>query len=129
VHRWPGLGEVMALDWLAVDRCETAAQFGWFVGVWTGAIADIVIIAVIASAPKLGSRRPLPGALRNKTRTVLRHSLWTLALVWLWGGYHAFAFVTCYTTTLGFGCALTIAIILLLAMLTAANQIGARSVR
>jgi hypothetical protein len=119
----------MALDWFAADRCETAAQFGWFVGVWTGAIADIVIVVLIASAPKLGSRRPEPGALRKKTRTVLRRSLWTLGAVWLVGGARALAFLACYTTMLAFGCALTVAVLLLLAMLTAANQIGARSVR
>lgn len=119
----------MVLDWFAVDRCETAAQFGWFVGVWTGAIADIVIVVLIASAPKLGSRRPAARLLRNKTRAALRHSLWALAAVWLIGAYHAFAYLPCYTTTLAFGGALTVAILILLAMLTAANQIGARSVR
>jgi hypothetical protein len=119
----------MLSDWFAANSCEAAAQFGWFVGVWTGAIADVVIIVLIASAPKLGSRRPGAGELWNKTRTTLRHSLWTLGLVWLGAGYRAFAFVTCYTTALAFGCALTTAIVLLLAMLTAANQIGARSVR
>jgi len=122
-------GSAEIVDWLTVDSCEAAARFGWFVGILTGGIADIVIIVIIASAPKLGARRPPAAALWNKTRTALRHSLWVLGLVWLWGGYHAFAFVTYYTTTLGFGCALTTAIVLLLAMLTAANQIGARSVR
>jgi hypothetical protein len=119
----------MVLDWFAVDRCDAAAQFGWFVGLWTGAIADIVIVVLIASAPKLGSRRPDPGVLRKKTRTALRHSLWVLGVVWLIGAYHAFAFLACYTTMLAFGGALTIAVLFLLAMLTAANQIGARSVR
>jgi hypothetical protein len=119
----------MALDWFAVDRCETAAQFGWFVGVWTGTVADIVIVALIASAPKLGSRRPPRGQLLIKTRMALRHSLWILALVWLAGACYAFDFLPCYTTMLAFGGALTAAVLVLLAMLTAANQIGARSVR
>jgi hypothetical protein len=119
----------MGLEWLAADSCGAAAQFGWFTGLCTGAAADIVIIVLIASAPKLGSRRPDAGALWNKTRVALRHSLWVLALVWLCGGHHAYAFVTCYTTALAFGCALTTAVVLLVAMLTAANQIGARSVR
>jgi hypothetical protein len=116
-------------DWLTADSCRTAARFGWFVGVLTGGFADIVIIIIIACAPKLGARRAPAAELWNKTRTALRHCLWALGLVWLGGGYHGSAFVTCYTTTLGFGCALTTAIVLLLAMLTAANQIGARSVR
>ena len=119
----------MVLDWFAVDRCETAAQFGWFVGVWTGAIADIVIVVLIASAPKLGSRRPDTRALLTKTRAALRHSLWALGLVWLIGACRSFAFLACYTTMLAFGGALTVAVLVLLAMLTAANQIGARSVR
>jgi hypothetical protein len=119
----------MAMVWLSANSCAAAAQFGWFVGVLTGALADFVIVILIASAPKLGARRPEARQLWNKTRTALRHSLWGLGLAWLWGGYYAFAFAVCYTTMLAFGCALTTAIILLLVMLTAANQIGARSIR
>ena len=121
---------VMAVEWLFADRCETAANFGWFVGVMSGGLADILIIGLIASAPKLGAGRPPAAVKWTGLRTWLqRFAGLALIAVWLVGGYHARAVAFCYATTLAVGCTLTLGIIILLAMMTAANQIGARSVR
>jgi hypothetical protein len=120
----------MAMDWFSANSCAAAAQFGWFVGVLTGALADIVIVILIASAPKLGTNRPSGPSPWRKARTRIRNwPLWLVGVVWILGGCHSRTFVTCYTASLAFGCALTVAVVVLLALLTAANQIGARSVR
>ncbi len=89
----------------------------------------MVIVALIASAPKLGMRRPPAAALMKGTRSVLQQSLWLLAIAWVWGGYCSRSFLSCYAPTLAFGCAAAIAVVLLPILFTAANQIGARSVR
>jgi len=119
----------MAICCGSAESCQAAAQFGWFIGVTTGGIADVLFVGLVASAPKLGTRRLHAGRLRKKTRFWLQRSLWALALVWLWGGFHARTFLFCYTVMLALGCAITTGIVILLALLTAANQIGARSVR
>jgi len=138
-------------DWVSVASCEATAQFGWLVGVATGALADIVIVALIASAPRLGARRvtrvpPAPHARRARRARHAGHAappgrgaglrLWTQGLIalavgslWLGGGYLGRAFAACYVPTLAYGAALTTGVVLAVVMVTAANQIGARSVR
>jgi hypothetical protein len=117
----------MATDWIATDSCEATARFGWFVAMATGGLADIVLVSLIASAPKLGKRRRHPRW--KNLRTGLQRSLVLLPVIWVICGYCGRAFLPCYTAALAYGSALTIGIVLLLAVLTAANQIGTRSVR
>jgi hypothetical protein len=119
----------VAIDWICPGTCHEAARFGWSLGVVSGSIADIVIVMLIASAPKLGTRRPPAAALMKRTRRIMQHSLWLLVFVWVWGAYYSLAFLSCYAPMLAFGCAAATAVVLLSVLFTAANQIGARSVR
>jgi hypothetical protein len=120
----------MPTGWISVESCDAAAQFGWLLGVVTGTVADIVIVILIATAPRLGTGRPRGPDRWQGLRSKLQHSIWLLGLVWILGGIYAGrAFVSCYAATLAIASALTIGIVLLPAMVTAANQIGARSVR
>jgi len=118
------------MNWISTGTCDAAAQFGWFLGALTGTLADIIVVILIATAPTLGSER-LPGPPPWQTlRTSLQHSLWLLAIAWMLGGIYAGRqFISCYSATLTIAAALTIGIVLLLVMLTAANQIAARGVQ
>jgi hypothetical protein len=119
----------VAIDWVSAGTCAEAAHFGWLLGVISGGIADIVIVVLIASAPKLGTRRPQAAALMKMTRFTLQRSLWLLTLIWVLGGCYSLAFLSCYAPMVAFGCAATTGVVILLILYTAANQIGARSVR
>jgi hypothetical protein len=95
------------------------------------ACAKVVFLAqilILRLTGKLGTRRT--PRLPRWQRLLLQQSLWLLAIPWILGGLYAGrAFISCYVTMLAITSALTIGIVLLLAMMIAANQIGARSVR
>jgi hypothetical protein len=118
------------IDWFAAHNCQTAGYFGWFVGIATGGLGNILIIGLIAISSKLGTNRPKPEEKWAGLRTWFQRCGGIgvfLALVA--GGYHARAAASCYAKTVSLGFALSIGIFILLLMVTAANQIGARSVR
>jgi hypothetical protein len=120
----------MVTSWISSESCEAAAQLGWFIGAATGTFADIIILILVATAPKLGPRRPLGPSRRGALWKLLYGLLSVPAVVWILGGlYSGRRLILCYATTLSIASALTMGVVLLLVMLTAANQIGARSVR
>jgi hypothetical protein len=113
-----------------MDSCEAANLFGWFLGSGTGLLADIVLLVLVAISPALGPGR-LPTPDRWDTlRWSLKYSLLLLLPIWCVGGAYAGPdFLVCYLGSLAAAAAAMIGVVLLLAMLSAANQIGRRSVR
>ena len=122
--------ELLGTDWFAAHNCHTAGYFGWFVGVATGSLGSILIIGLIATSPRLGTHRSTPQEKWTGLRIwVMRCGAIGVFLALLGGGYHARAAASCYAKTVSLGMAASIGILILLLMVTAANQIGARSVR
>ena len=126
------------MQWMAWGSCDAAAQFGWFIGVSTGALAAIVVTILIVTAPPLGVLHPRGAASWRRFRRILRHLLAAvLAVVWIGGGVVVRSYggasgaenVSCYAPNVAIGAAIFIALVLMLTLLTAANQIGERSVR
>jgi hypothetical protein len=118
------------LNWIPVDSCEAANLLGWFLGSATGLLADIVLLVLVATSPALGPGR-VPAPDRWDTlRLSLKYSLLLLLPIWCIGGVYAGRdFIVCYLGNLSAAAAAMIGVVLLLAMLSAANQIGRRSVR
>lgn len=111
-------------------NCVDANLLGWIVGAASGALADIVLLALVAISPALGRGRKLAQDRWAQPRTWLRRSLWLLLPIWCAGGaYVGRNVLACYARGLSFAAATMIGILLALAILTAANQIGRRSVR
>ena len=122
------------MQWIAWGSRDAAAHFGWFIGVSTGALAAIVVTILIVTAPPLGATHPRGAASWRRFRRVLRHLLAaTLVVVWVGGGVLVERVgaenVACYARQVAFGAAIFIALVLMLGLLTAANQIGEGSVR
>jgi hypothetical protein len=119
------------MHWIATGSCESAAHFGWLVGIATGLLAAIVITILIATAPPLGPGHPARAASWRRFRFVLRYlSAVTLLVAWFAGDLWAGAeHSSCYAPNVAIGAAIFIGVVLMLGMLTAANQIGVRSVR
>ena len=112
-----------------MDTCEAANQFGWLMGLGSGLLADIVIVVLVAAAPALGPGRTKACDRWSGLRFGLRGSLGALLLIWCGGGYFARPFLVCYADDLAYATAAMFGPVLLLAMVTAANQIGRRSVQ
>jgi hypothetical protein len=120
-----------AMQWIAWGSCDAATQLGWFIGVSTGALAAIVVTILIVTAPPLGAAHPHGVASWRRFRRVLRHLLAAiLVVVWIGGGLRVGAeHLSCYAPQAAIGAAILIGLVLMLTLLTAANQIGERSVR
>ena len=111
-------------------NCIDANLLGWIVGALSGTLADTVLLTLVAISPGLGrGRSPAPDR-RVGLRRFLRRSLWLLLPIWCAGGaYVGRNVLGCYARGLSFAAAVMIGVLLALAVLTAANQIGRRSVR
>jgi hypothetical protein len=113
------------VSWISAGNC----QLGWLAGAAAGTFADVVILILIATAPKLGPKRASGLPKRRAPRRVL-YGLLGIPAIWIAGGlYVGRELFSCYASMLAIASALTIGVVLLLGMMTAANQIGARSVR
>lgn len=110
--------------------CIDANLLGWIVGAASGAFADVILVTLVALSPALGRGRPATSERWAARRRFLRRSLWLLLPIWCAGGaYVGRDVVFCYARGLSFAAAATMGILMALVILSAANQIGRRSVR
>ena len=122
------------MDWLSVNSCSAALQFGWLIGVVSGCYAMAIIIVLIASAPAY--RPDVPFAVSETVRKSTQWLLFVAQLfllgLWAGGGYYVHAggrFLSCYVWTVPSGGLAVIAPLMLLMMFTAANWIGRAGAR
>jgi hypothetical protein len=110
--------------------CEAANLFGWQVGGVSSSLAIVLLLVRILLSPTLG---PLRGDVTDHYigwRRVLRCLLVLMPVAWLWGAYWlGWAFGLCYARGLAFSTTIMFGVLLLVATVSAANQIGRRSVR
>ncbi|MEO8740407.1 MAG: hypothetical protein ABI537_11990 [Casimicrobiaceae bacterium] len=113
-----------------MTSCVDANLLGWIVGALAGTLTDIVLLALVAASPALGRGRSVGPDRRVGLRRFLRRSLWLLLPIWCVGGaYTGREFLTCYARGGAYAAVAMIGILIALAILSAANQIGRRSVR
>jgi hypothetical protein len=124
----------MAMEWLSVNGCAEARQFGWLIGTASGTYAMAIIIVLIASAPAY--RPDVPFAVsetaRKSTQWILFAAQLLLLVLWVGGGYHVRAggqYLSCYVWTLPLGALAVVVPLMLLMMLTAAYWVGRASAR
>ena len=113
-----------------MTSCIDANLFGWIVGALSGTLADAVLLTLVAISPALGRGRSVAPDRRAGLRRFLRRSLWLLLPIWCAGGaYVGRDVLACYARGASFAVAVMIGLVMALAILSAANQIGRRSVR
>lgn len=113
-----------------MTSCVDANLLGWIVGAVSGTLADIILLTLVAASPALGRGRSAGPDRRVGLRRFLRRSLWLLLPIWCAGGaYAGRELLTCYARGVAYAAAAMIGILMALAILSAANQIGRRSVR
>jgi hypothetical protein len=111
-------------------NCVDANLLGWIVGAVSGALVDAVLLTLVAMSPALGRGRSAAPDRRVGLRRFLRRSLWLLLPIWCAGGAYAGREVLiCYARGVSLAVAAMIGMLMALAILSAANQIGRRSVR
>ena len=116
--------------WFLVRSCAEASDLGWVIGVASGGLVDLVAVLAVLQARRLNAGMPDTMAesagLRVSRRVVfsLVPLLWFAGIYWTWGPWTA-----CSVVSLAGGSAVLVGVVCLVAMLTAANQIGVRSIR
>ncbi len=115
---------------LANLSCDAANLFGWQVGGTTAALADVVLLVRILLSPALGPlRKEVPDRF-GQWRRVLLYLLWLVPITWLCGAlWLGGTFVLCYARGLALSATIMFGVLLLIAVVSAANQVGRRSVR
>jgi hypothetical protein len=107
-----------------------ASQFGWVVGLASGLIIDVLIIALVAMAPSLAAGAEQAARQRRRRRTPI---LWTIPvigfLVFVGGMALGRALCVFYAQAVAEAAAATVFVIVALSMFTAANQVASRGVR
>jgi hypothetical protein len=120
------------MEWLPVNSCSAAHEFGWQVGTASGLWAMALVIALIVSAPAYRPDVPFSvnSTLRKSLQWILFGGQLSLLIAWGAGADHAGReHLSCYVTTLALGALSVIAPLMLLMMFTAANWIGRASAR
>jgi hypothetical protein len=115
------------MGWWGVTTCQAIATTGWLVGVCSGLFLDLVLVALIVSARPYRAGKPASAA-RQRLQSVLRRSTVALAIAWIFVGWRV-GFLACYVPSVALGTAAVALVPLLLMMVTAAQQVGERSVR
>jgi len=110
----------------------SAFEIGWFVGNVSGALADFVLILLVASAPAY--RENAPRAVVGWLRTLTKWTLWVgqviLPAAWAAIGWAIGAeFLSSFLIAAVLGLLVSLGPILLLFMFTAAGLVGRASAR
>jgi len=122
--------DCIALNPLTTLTCEAANLFGWQVGGATAALADVLLLMRILLAPALGPTRLVYTDRFLPWRRTLRYLLWLVPTAWLAGAWWlGGAFMICYARGVAISATILFGTLLVIAIVTAANQIGRRSVR
>ncbi len=110
--------------------CDAANLFGWQVGGVSAALAIVLLLVRILLSPALGPLRAKVPDRYKRWRGVLRCLLVLMPAAWLWGAWRlGWTFMLCYARGLAFSATIMFGVLLLVATVSAANQIGRRSVR
>jgi len=110
--------------------CEAANLFGWYVGGASATIADIVLLLRFLLTPALGPTRPPTPDPMSKARRVLHALIWLMPIIWAAGAaWLGGAFPVCYGRGVAISATIVFGVLLVISIVTAANQIARRSVR
>lgn len=115
---------------LATLTCDAANLFGWQIGGASAALADILLLLRILLSPALGPARMTYKDRFLGWRRLFRYLIWLMPVAWLVGaGWLRGTFIVCYARGVAISATIVLGMLLFVAIVTAANQIGRRSIR
>jgi len=115
---------------LAALTCESANLLGWQVGGATAALGVVLILVRMLLSPALGPDRLKRSDRFASRRRALHYLLLVIPIAWLIGGIaYASVFPLCYARGIAIASTIVFGVFLLVAVVTAGNQIGRRSVQ
>ncbi len=124
------LSRAATLSPLATLSCEAANLFGWQIGGASAALADVLLLMRILLAPALGPARVSYADRFLGWRRLLRYLIWLMPIAWLFGAWWlGGTFIICYARGVAISATILLGMLLFVGIVTAANQIGRRSVR
>jgi len=110
--------------------CEAANLFGWHLGGASATLADVFLLLRILLAPALGPARVTYADRFLAWRRALRYSVWLMLIAWICGAsWIGGGFILCYARGIALSALIMLGVPLFIAIVTAANQVGRRSIR
>jgi len=118
------------LSSLATLTCDAANFFGWQIGGASATLADVLLLMRILLSPALGPARSTYKDRFLGWRRMFRYLIWMMPVAWVAGAWWlGGAFIVCYARGVTISAAIVLGMLLFVAIVTAANQIGRRSIR
>ena len=115
---------------LAALTCESANLLGWQIGGATATLGVVLMLVRILLSPALGPDRLKRRDRFSAWRRTLHYLLLSIPVAWLIGAiWLASVFPLCYARGIAIASTIVFGVFLLVAVVTAGNQIGRRSVQ